>query len=88
MADDPRIHFQAEYLTGVHLVRSGWAALAVNDHDHCEFCGATFSTSEVDGRPIHLREGWATPDGENWICDRCFDDFHERFAWVVDVPSA
>jgi len=41
---------------------------------------AKFMASEV---PDVLHEGWTTPDEYWWICDTCFNDFHERFGWTV-----
>src|SRR5882672_12163284 len=71
---------QARYLTGVTLVRRRWTQTRDNwDHDHCEFCMAKFMASEV---PDVLHEGWTTPDEYWWICDTCFNDFHERFGWT------
>lgn len=52
--------------------REGW------DHDHCEFCGEKFSLAEQD-----LKEGYCTEDGYHWVCEGCFQDFREEFAWTV-----
>jgi hypothetical protein len=54
------------------------------DHDHCEFCWATFSQKGTDD-PSILQEGYATEDDE-WICDRCFADFRDEFNWTVADP--
>ena len=55
------------------------------DHEHCEFCWATFSKSECD-----LHEGYVTADDKaRWICPECFEDFKEMFQWelVDNEPS-
>lgn len=61
------------------------------DHDHCEFCGARFEEAarmaERQPRdPSILTEGYVTADPEvdEWICDRCFEDFKDEFKWSVD----
>jgi hypothetical protein len=53
--------------------REGW------DHDHCEFCGKTFSARLGD-----LSEGYCTLDEYHWICQDCFSDFKEEFGWMVE----
>lgn len=70
------------------------------EHDHCEFCWAKFvdpAFSEAHARLVRedhevLTEGYAAlgtgPEGEDdyhWICDTCFNDFRERFAWRVVI---
>jgi hypothetical protein len=90
---------QDEYLRGATVVRKRYRAWSVTwDHDHCQFCWAKFvdpESSEAHGRlaredPEILTEGYATlgtgPEGQDdyhWICDRCFADFRERFAWHI-----
>lgn len=54
------------------------------DHDHCEFCFATFT---VHASPGSLSVGYCTQDEYRWICEQCFAAFQERFCWVVDVDS-
>jgi hypothetical protein len=76
-----RLQGQGKYLTGVELIRQAWRQSRPQwDHDHCEFCHATFA--RFDG-PDVLHEGWTTPDAYRWICDACFADFRHRFAWVI-----
>lgn len=54
-ASDPRLSKQAEYLTGVTLVRKKWLRPKPDwDHDHCAFCWAAFA--EFEGLEF-LREG-------------------------------
>lgn len=76
--DDWRRQGQESFLKNVTLVykhyekyRDGW------DHDHCEFCGATFSAYEGD-----LHEGYATNENYHWICSKCYNDFWEEFGWM------
>jgi hypothetical protein len=50
------------------------------DHDHCQFCFATFM---VEGLPDVLNEGYTTEDEYYWVCSKSFEDFKERFDWTV-----
>ena len=43
------------------------------DHDHCEFCGAKFSTTVPDS----LRKEYVSLDNR-WLCATCFNDFKEQ----------
>lgn len=79
--DDWRLNGQEKYLNEVRLrfeeylpPRPSW------DHDHCEFCFATFSTIS---NAKHETEGYTTEDHYRWICKRCFNDFKEMFKWEV-----
>jgi hypothetical protein len=36
----------------------------------------------ADGPEI-LHEGYSTPDRYRWICQPCFNDFLDLFAWEV-----
>jgi len=80
---DWRLQGQERYLTGIALIRRHWRQSRANwDHDHCEFCGATFGADNEDDV---LHEGWASPDEYRWICDVCFGDFREQFKWHVNA---
>lgn len=52
------------------------------DHDHCEFCWATFMVAGASSDPSTLAEGYVTEKGQ-WICDQCFADFRDEFDWSV-----
>jgi hypothetical protein len=68
------------YLAGLALVKQRYRAYRPGwDHDHCEFCWATFSLEPGD-----LNAGYATPDGYRWICFHCYEDFSPEFGWAVD----
>ena len=82
---DWRLAGQESYLTGATLIRQSWRETRPGwDHDHCEFCGATFGD---DRTPDALHEGWTTEDEYRWICNTCFDDFRQRFSWRVTPDS-
>lgn len=93
---DWRLMGQEKYLSGITVRRMPYFRWSESwDHDHCEFCGAMFmvpedlisGSSEADEHIQH--EGYANeevPDQTDhywWICDDCFVDFSETFAWRV-----
>jgi hypothetical protein len=67
--------------------------------DHCRFCSAAFvdpTASEELARlagddPKYQTGGYVSGaehgDGGDWICEQCFNDFHERFEWRVANPQ-
>jgi hypothetical protein len=88
---------QDAYLQGATLVRKPFRG----EHDHCEFCWAKFVDPEFSAAHARLgdedaevlAEGYAAvgtgPGGEDdyhWICNRCYEDFRERFAWRIPAP--
>jgi hypothetical protein len=76
---DWRLHGQEKYLRGKAFVRRIWRETRSGwDHDHCEFCTRKFSDERI---PDALHEGWTTRDNYHWICDQCFQDFRQLFAF-------
>lgn len=79
---DWRLQNQEAYLSNLgwkkkyyFQYREGW------DHDHCEFCGATFSVgAKHEGSIDH---GYTAKQGYYWVCEQCFSDFQEQFNWKV-----
>lgn len=52
------------------------------DHDHCEFCWATFMVEDL---PDVLHAGYCALDEYRWNSQQWFESFRERFGWrVVD----
>jgi hypothetical protein len=85
MDNDWRLQGQERYLSGVALTRRPWRQSRPHwDHDHCEFCHSKFAS--FDGSD-NLHEGWTTSDGYRWICDACFADFRDLFAWRIVETS-
>lgn len=81
--DDWRLRGQEKYLARVRLVYRRYRRNPINsswDHDHCEFCWATFKVEDI---PDVLHEGYSTLDEYRWICTPCFTDFRDRFEWEV-----
>jgi len=70
--DDWRLTNQANYLKYVKLIRTKYVSSA--EHDHCEFCWYKFKKNDI---------GYCTVDRYHWICERCYSDFKEMFAWEV-----
>ena len=52
--------------------------ITTTDHDHCEFCGKTFSDL-----PDTLKEGYCTSDFYYWVSEDCFERYKDRFQWTV-----
>jgi hypothetical protein len=88
---------QEAYLRGATLARKPFRG----EHDHCAFCWAKFVDPEFSRAHARLRrddadvltEGYAAlatgPEGEDdyhWVCDRCYEDFRERFGWRIAAP--
>lgn len=79
--DDWRLQGQENYLQGARLIFKAYKKPSDSwDHDHCDFCGAEFSETGN-----HLREGYCTKDERAWICPECFEDFKQRFEWIVEA---
>ena len=76
--NDWRLTNQIKYLYQKKLVRRKITDFPDKDHEHCEFCWDKFGRSDN-----MLKEGYCTEDAYNWICDTCFEDFKEMFAWKV-----
>ena len=78
---------QETWLSNRSLRWATWAPYRESwDHDHCAFCSAEFA-AELSGH-VDYAAGYVTADDNyTWICQPCFDDFHERFGWTV-VESA
>ncbi len=88
--EDWRLHGQERYLVGAKLVRKPYRQYPKNpdwDHDHCEFCWATFCYLTGPDHADHLKEGYTTLDEYRWICPGCFNDFHTMFTWEVVQDS-
>ena len=72
---------QEEYLKGRKLTRARYTTAEYGDHDHCEFCFKNFM-EHSDGIEYCTSTGYIT-DGGHWICEECYQDFKERFAWKM-----
>lgn len=53
-------------------------------HRHCDFCTKEITTDAKE-------TCYCSVDGVDWICEDCFNDFRQRFAWktvdaVDDIP--
>jgi len=81
--NDWRLQGQEKFLNRAQLVKKRYKKYRDDwDHDHCAFCWTKFSESPED-----LNVGYTTPDHYYWICEPCFNDFHDMFQWVVSPES-
>ncbi len=78
--DDWRLTNQLDYLYRKRLKRADFLDFPEKDHEHCSFCWDKFGHSVGA-----IRYGYCTDDTYHWICDKCFQDFKDLFAWVVDI---
>jgi ketosteroid isomerase-like protein len=75
--DDRLYHFSIARGSAMRWAR--YADLGNSDHDHCELCWTKFPALTDDGRD----EGYATADGNHWLCPDCFDEVKDHFALTV-----
>jgi hypothetical protein len=84
-ADDWRLQGQESYLQGLTLkFQSWWTQSSTWDHDHCAFCWVHFGQEVFADDPNTQLEGWADEGAKHWICQSCFNDFHDRFDWKIE----
>lgn len=76
--EDWRLTNQMKYLYKKTLMRVSFLEYPEKDHEHCSFCWEKFSRLNET-----LKEGYCTEDAKDWVCDKCFDDFKEKFEWTV-----
>lgn len=79
---------QESYLCGRSMRLARWTPYRQGwDHDHCDFCAAEIS-DDPTGHAAY-KEAWVTADDDySWVCPECFNDFRERFGWVVTDQEA
>ena len=77
---DWRLQGQENYLFSKKLVFKNYSDRATNyEHDYCEFCGNKFS----ELIPECLKSGYTTENNYHWICNKCFNDFKDKFEWTT-----
>ena len=77
--NDWRLTTQEKYLMKARLCKEAYVQPTLTwDHDHCEFCWATFSEA-----PDTLHVGYHSVKGGHWICETCFQDFKELFKFTL-----
>jgi len=85
---DWRLMGQDRYLQGATLIFRKWTLDRPDwDHDHCAFCTVHIGDHVFEDDTDTQLEGWVTEDGMHWICNQCFEDFRQRFEWVVATPE-
>lgn len=74
--NDWRLTNQMNYLSDKKLFHTTYKSNSENwDHDHCDFC-----MENIDATTGYA---YCTTDNYHWICEDCFNDFHEMFKWKV-----
>ena len=80
---DWRLHVQQNYLRGVALHWARYKQPSEDwDHDLCAFCWARFAEANA-GYNDSQEYGYTTNDDYHWICKTCFNDFEDRFEWIL-----
>jgi hypothetical protein len=80
--NDWRLTANHERLRGATLSRRRYEAPSASwEHDHCEFCWAKFMQRNGDGIQA---AGYFHAGSKTWICDRCLDEFRDRFDWKTE----
>ncbi len=75
MSKDNRLTNQKSYLDRARLKRKPYQSNGnPNDHEHCVFCWFKFLPQTI---------GYCTVDEKYWICDGCYEDFKEYFAFKL-----
>jgi hypothetical protein len=89
-AIDARLTWQEDYLQGAVLHwRPCRAPQTEWDRDHSEFYWRTIDEpgrANGEHEPDCIHEAYITEGnngGDYWICPQCFEDFRERFQWVI-----
>jgi len=78
---DWRLMGQEGYLKGKKLTLMNWTQTRDDwDHDHCDFCGIKFMDKVIEGEDV-LTRGYTDEDEYTWVCEKCYEDFRERFNW-------
>ena len=74
--NDWRLTNQMDFLFQKQLLHINYRSNQADwDHDHCVFCGINIDST--------TGKAYCTTDLYHWICDTCFNDFHEMFEWEV-----
>ena len=81
MMYDWRLMGQEEYLYGMNFKKHKYNEKEEGcDHTHCEFCWCKFMEIKSSDGDI-CRDGYKSENGGYWICNKCFNDFKDRFNW-------
>jgi hypothetical protein len=97
--DDWRLSLgEQEWMYGAKLERRVFTPPTPDwDHEHCALCNEKFMEAPYEAlhegydervaqhpeAPDGFRSSVSAPTREAWICETCFVDFRERFAWTA-----
>lgn len=68
------------FMVGRELIYNRFQSDGENDHEHCVICGEKFSEKASD-----LHCGYCTTDAAHWICEACFEEYHDEYQWNVFI---
>ncbi|MBP5592884.1 MAG: hypothetical protein J6X75_01735 [Clostridia bacterium] len=78
---DWRLEGNFENLKNQHFEWKTFVSTKTNDHEHCCFCWIKITDLMMLNEAC-VRSGYVTTTKcgqENWICERCFNDFKNTF---------
>ena len=78
MQQDWRLNNQLNYLLNKTLKKVKFVESTTKDHEHCSFCWEKFGDADN-----LLQIGYCTEDKQHWVCEQCFEDFKEKFQWII-----
>lgn len=68
---DWRITNQEKYMFGKELKKATFNQRNIDyDHEHCVFCWVKIFPGE---------NAFCTLDNKNWVCEKCYQDFSDKF---------
>ena len=79
--NDWRLSVPHDDLQGKMVIYEKFKPVGDWDHEHCEFCWEKISEYEGDE---HC--GYHVLESDAWICESCFNDFREKFGFIV-IPN-
>lgn len=77
--NDWRLTGQEEYLFNAELKKISQEEIKNKSdlwHEHCEFCMDSISNK-------YEQDVYSTKDEYRLICKKCFNDFKDKFKWIV-----
>ena len=75
---DWRLVNQEKYLKNKTIVKAVFYESNDCDHTHCAFCWEKFSRHAGS-----INHGYRVINGPWWICEKCYNDFKDRFGWKL-----
>ena len=83
--DDWRLNGNFDDIKHQHFTKKYFKSTEKNDHEHCCFCWIKITDQSLLEECVSFGYVTRTKYGqENWICEKCFNDFKEKFNLIED----